>query len=339
VIVASVIIVTYDGLRFLPPCLTAALAQELEGEYEVIVVDNGSHDESVRVVRESFPTVRVITAGRNLGFAGGNNLGMRTARGRYVVLLNNDTQVRPGWLQALVRTAEADSRIGAVAAKLLFRDPPNTVQNAGSLLLSDGSGADRGFREADRGQYDRAEEVFGVCGASALYRREMLDDVGTFDDTFFMYYEDTDLNWRMRLRGWAVWYQPAAVVDHVHAGSSKEWSPFFIFHVDRNRLFMILKNAPLRFVLRTFAHFARLSYRAARESLAIRSRLSLPLGGRAGEGVSQTGRARIHARVVLSLLWHLPEMMAKRWRIRGRQRVADADVLRWLYPRDQWDAR
>ena len=155
----------------------------------------------------------------------------------------------------------SDRERGAItgAESILFLDPPDTIQNAGSLLLSDGSGADRGFREPDRGQYDKPEEVFGACGASVLYRREMLEDVGSFDETFFMYYEDTDLNWRMRLRGWKVMYEPSAVVDHVHAGSSREWSPFFIFCVDRNRLFMLLKNASARTAVRSYGAFARLA--------------------------------------------------------------------------------
>jgi len=329
---ASVVVVNFNGQHFLERCLAALLEQELEEPFEVLLVDNGSRDDSPAFVRRRFPTVRVIEARRNRGFAGGNNLGMRAARGRYIVLLNNDTQVRAGWLKALVSAAEQNPAAGAIAAKLLFVEPPNTIQNAGSLLLSDGSGADRGFREPDRGQYDTAEEVFGACGASVLYRRQMLEDVGVFDETFFMYYEDTDLNWRMRLRGWSVLYEPAAVVDHVHAGSSREWSPFFTFHVDRNRIFVLLKNASFPMAMRSYAAFVRLALNNA-TGRAGRG------GFREGRPVRDAGRARVYLKVVGSLLVHLPEMLFKRSRIRRRRTVPDAAIERWFFPRERWAAR
>ena len=343
---ASVVIVNYNGCKFLDRCLAAVVSQALDEPFEVLLVDNGSTDDSVAFTRSRFPSVRVIQAARNFGFAGGNNLGMRSARGRYIVLLNNDTQVRPGWLQALVDAAEADPTAGAIAAKILFIDPPQTIQNAGSLLLSDGSGADRGFRERDHGQYDRREEVFGACGASLLYRRQMLDDVGMFDDTFFMYYEDSDLNWRMRLRGWRVIYEPGAIVDHVHAGSSREWSPFFIFHVDRNRLFMLLKNAPMRMVGRSYAAFAGMAVsgavRSARRRVAPERLPTVPhkVGGTtAPRPPARNSRSAIQLRVLGSFSVHLPEMLAKRARIRGRRTRPDSEIERWFFPREQWTAR
>src|SRR5439155_8054427 len=223
-------------------------------------------------------------------------------------------------------------RVGAVTSKLVFMSNVREIQNAGSLLLSDGSGADRGFHEPDQGQYEAREEVFGACAAAVLYRREMLDDVGGFDETFFNYYEDTDLSWRMRLRGWRILYEPGAVVHHVHAGSSGEWSPFFTFHVDRNRLFMILKNAPAPMVVGTFAHFAALAARNV--ARAVLGRVTRPpeVLVRANLG---PGRARIHLKVVVSLLRYLPEMLVKRWRIRRGRTVSDAYIARWFYPRDR----
>ncbi len=331
---ASVVVLNYNGRRHLDACLEALLAQRLAGGFEVLVVDNGSSDGSVEHLRRHWPRVRLVEAGTNLGFAAGNNLGIRHAGGDHVVLLNNDTRVRPGWLEALVEAAERDPRIGAVTSKLVFMDRPDVIQNAGSLLLSDGSGGDRGTGEEDRGQYDREEEVFAACGGAALLRRSMLEDVGLLDETFFCYYEDTDLSWRMRLRGWRVVYQPAAVVEHVHAATSGEWSPFFTFHADRNRLFMIVKNTPWPFVLRSFAGFGWLAFgfaaRAALRRLAGR--------GRAGDRPGPS-RIRIHADVLRSLLRHLPEMLAKRRHIRRRRRVSDREVLGWLYPRERWNTR
>ena len=333
---ASVVILNFNGLAFLDRCLDALHGQEVEGGFETILVDNASTDGSAAHVREKFPWVQVLEPGQNLGFAAGNNLGFAHARGRYMVMLNNDTRVRPGWLAALVAAVESDDRVGAVTSKLLFLDPPGVIQNAGLLVLTDGSGGDRGFKETDTGQFDLREEVFGACGAGALYRRQMLDDVGGLDPTFFMYYEDADLSWRMRLAGWKVLYEPTAVIDHVHAGSSGEWSPFFTFHVDRNRLFMIIKNAPPEMVLRTLAHFARISIKNGARTILGRF-VSPPAAlQRANLGA---GRARIHVRVVASLAARLPEMLVKRARIRHHMRVSDAEVVRWFYPRELWDAR
>ncbi|MBO0728790.1 MAG: glycosyltransferase, partial [Acidimicrobiaceae bacterium] len=130
-------VLNLNGRRYLDQCIGALLSQDLEGGHEVLLVDNGSADGSSDYVRGRWPEVCVIDAGRNLGFAAGNNLGIEHARGRHVVLLNNDTRVRPGWLGALVSTAEGGESIGAVTSKIVFMERPNVIQNAGSLLLSD----------------------------------------------------------------------------------------------------------------------------------------------------------------------------------------------------------
>lgn len=338
---ASVAIPNYNGRRFLEACLEAVLAQELEGGFEVLLLDNGSDDDSLAYVRERFPEVRAVALGTNRGYAGANNVGFAEAAADYVVLLNNDTRVRPGWLAGLVRTADSDPMIGAVTSKLVFLDRPKTIQNAGSLMLTDGSGADRGFGEPDRGQYEVRQEVFAACGCAVLLARRMLDEVGGFDETFFAYYEDTDLSWRMRLRGWRIVYEPTAMVEHVHTGTNVEWSPFFIFHVDRNRLFMILKNAPAGFVLRAFVGFAWLGAKLAARALLPRpaARAAKAEGAEGDTAAARLGRARIELRVLLSLAQHLPEMLGKRWQIRRGRTVTDAEIRDWMYPRELWDAR
>jgi GT2 family glycosyltransferase len=333
---ASVLVLNYNGERFLDDCFSSLLAQQLDGEFEAVLVDNGSADGSVAHVRLHFPSVRVLELGANLGFSIANNRAIASSRAPYCVVLNNDTRVRPGWLQGLVEVADAHPDAGAVTSKILFMDPPATIQNAGSMLLTDGSGADRGFQEPDTGQFEATEEVFGACGASMLLRREMLDDVGGFDETFFAYYEDTDLSWRMRLRGWRIFYSPRSVVDHAHSATNIEWSPFFTFHVDRNRLFMILKNGPATMVTTSFARFAIMSLRNAVRAVLGRMIRPPAMLRRANLGA---GRARIHIKVMLSFARYFPEMLWKRLRIRRRRRVADADIMRWLYSKELWDAR
>jgi GT2 family glycosyltransferase len=333
-----VIVLNYNGRRYLDACLESLSAQELDGGFEVLLVDNASADGSAAHVRRDYPSVRVIESPANLGFAGGNNLGIERARGEHLVLLNNDTRVRSGWLRALVEAAQRAPDVGAVTSKLVFMARPDTIQNAGSLVLTDGSGGDRGTGEPDRGQYDSREEVFAACGCATLLTRRMLDDVGLLDSTFFVYYEDTDLSWRMRLRGWRVVYEPAAVVEHVHAGTSGEWSPFFTFHVDRNRLFMILKNAPAGFMLRTFWGYGLLAGKGAVRAIGRHLRPH-PQPSSASGDATPASRAGIHVRVAGSVVAHLPEMLRKRWRIRGGRKVADAEIMRWLYPRRLWDER
>lgn len=297
-------------------CLPAVLEESVEGGFDVIVVDNASTDGSVEFVRGGFPGVRLLELTRNLGFAGGNNAGIRATGAPFVVLLNNDTRVRPGFLAAVRTAALSEPRAAAVTAKLVFANRPHTIQNAGTVLLSDGAGVDRGAGETDSGQYGLREEVFGFCGAAALLRRSALSDCGLFDERFFMYYEDTDLSWRFRLRGWTVVYEPAAVVEHVHAASSGEWSSFFTFHVDRNRVLMLVKNAPAGMLVSALLALARRSG-----------------GGQAGARRISSG---VHGRVLLSMLRLLPHALVQRVRIRGGRRVPDSAWKRLLYPRDKW---
>ncbi len=309
-------ILNRDGRRYLDACLEAVLGQRLDGGFEVILVDNGSVDDSVEHVRAAFPSVKLALSPVNLGFAAGNNLGLRHAGGPYVVLLNNDTVVREGCLAALLAAADSDPRIGAVQARLVFADRPQTIQSTGTLLLSDGSAGDRGWGEPAASAYLAREEIFAACGAAALYRRAAIEDVGGLDESFFMYYEDTDLSWRLRLRGWKVLYEPAATVAHVHAGSSGLGSTLMRFHADRNRLLMLVKNAPLGFLLSCLGKLGR---RAA------------------GGGPATAGRSR--GRVLASFVWLLPRALAARARIRSRRAVNDAEILAWIYPRDEWDRR
>jgi GT2 family glycosyltransferase len=264
---ASIVVVNYNGRHFLVDCLTALERQTVpRHRYEVLLIDNGSSDGSVDFVREYFAGVRVYSLRDNLGFTGANNLGFRRARGRYVVLLNNDTRVEEKWLEGLLdavtprpealrgerfpqalpsQARVATSRgVGGVASKLLFRDEPHLVNSTGLVLYRDGRGGDRHLRRPDGTVADEPAEVFGGCGASLLLTHELLDDLGGFDPKLFMYYEDLDLCWRARLRGWRFVYTPESVVHHVCGGSSEMTSPFRLRQIERNRVLVSLRNAP-----------------------------------------------------------------------------------------------
>lgn len=319
----SVLIVSYNGRRHLDRCLRALAGQTFPRDrWEVVLVDNASADGTDHFVRARFPWVRVVRAPRNLGFAAGNNLGFRHSRGGLIALLNNDTVADPCWLERLVEGLGGDPRVGGVASKLLFLREPGRINSAGLELYRDGRGGDRGFRQPDAGQFDEPTEVFGGSGAGLLLRREMLEDVGGFDERFFMYYEDLDLAWRARLRGWSFRYAPRSVVYHAHCGTSGEGSPFFVYHVERNRVFVAIKNGPPRLVVRGMATLAA---KTAREWWRV--------AVRRGDRARRLPRARAYLRAGGSLARHLPAMLAKRFRIRvWRRKVSDRDLSVWLSP-------
>lgn len=371
----SVLIVNYNGRDYLNACLSSLMTQDYEN-YEVLLIDNASADGSADFVASHFPWVKLIKSSKNIGFAGGNNMGIAQGSGDYFVLLNTDTEVEKSWLSSLVTLADSDKAIGAVGSKILFYkkflpvmftietfiprnrgasddgrslgfklqdnisfegtsykknfyesgfygeewDPVNNcnfrwtsgaariyvpynesqkeqtltfyaasgddssynktvtvfigdtlidsitinekyrqfgvkinskfenkhgvylIQNAGSYRRPAGIAGDIGFGEVDQGQFDHKRELNNLCGCSVLLKREMLNDIGLFDDRLFMYYEDTDLFWRAQKKGWKLVYCSTSIVKHMHAGSSQEWSPFFLFYVFSNRFLIVLKN-------------------------------------------------------------------------------------------------
>lgn len=296
----TVLIVNYNGARHLGPCLSALAAQTYpRHRFEVVVVDNASADGSLALVRRDFPRVRVVRNPANEGFAGGNNAGLPFARGRFVVLLNNDTIPDPHWLAELA----AETAPGrAAASKLVFAHDPTTINSAGLQLLRDGRGADRGFRHADRGQFEAPEDVFAGCGAAVVIDTETLTGP-LFDPRYFVYYEDLDAFWRAELAGRPARYTPRSLVRHVHGGSAGDESPLFRFHVERNRALTNLRNAdPFLAIWNAMGLPARVA----------RSALKWAVGRERGVMVWATARA------FASFLWLAPAVLVERYVTRSR---------------------
>ncbi len=195
----------------------------------------------------------------------------------------------------------------------------DVVNNAGSIVLTNGYGADRGYQEVDRGQYDCADEVFALCGCAVALRTSVGRALGWFDEDFFLYYEDTDLSWRLRAAGWAIRYEPTAVVRHVHSATSVEWSPTFVFHTDRNRLLMLVKNASAGLALREVGR-----YPLTTGSIALRT-VRTAARARTRPAVRPT---LLRLRVLGSLLRLLPGMLGKR--ARADRAVPRRELQRWL---------
>ena len=262
----SVIILTWNGKQFLKGCFDSLAGQTFR-DFETILVDNGSTDGSAAYVREHYPWARLVPLPANAGFSEGNNRGLAECHGRYIVTLNNDTKVGPTFLAELVRTAEADPQVGMVAAKMLNFHETGRIDSVGIRATTAGLGVNRGVGETDRGQYDIPGEVFGPCAGAALYRRAMLGEIGFFDPDFFAYYEDLDLAWRGRLAGWKSVTSPSAVAYHVHSATCGRMSPFTVYHVHRNKWFVLLKNWPASLLVR---HLPRIMvYDAASLLLAL----------------------------------------------------------------------
>jgi GT2 family glycosyltransferase len=239
----SVVIPNWNGRQHLERCLPSVLAQTYP-EFEVVVVDNGSTDDSVGLVSQEFPQVRLIANTENVGFAQANNQAILGTDAPYLATLNNDTRPEPTWLQHMVGAAEAESEIGMVAAKVLYWKPPHLIDSAGIGLDRAGYAWNRYNGQPDNAGEREPYEVFGPSAAAALYRRELLDDVGLFDESYFAYYEDVDLAWRARLMGWRCVYVPEARVYHVHSATSRQGSPFKRYYLVRNKAVTTLKNYP-----------------------------------------------------------------------------------------------
>jgi GT2 family glycosyltransferase len=220
----TVSVVVIDYKIDITPCLNSLREQTFK-DFEIIVVDNN-----------------VI----NRGFAGGCNKGIREARGEYIALLNNDARADKDWLKEIVAFAEARPDVGVFASKILRSD--GKIDSAGGEVYPDGNGMCRGRGETAE-QYNDPNYVDFPSGCAALYRRSMLDEIGLFDERFFMYNEDTDLGIRAQKAGWKCIYVPTAIVTHLYSQSSSAYSLKKLFRVERNRILLMLKNFTFRQIL------------------------------------------------------------------------------------------
>ena len=239
----SVIVLNYNGAHLLEDCLSSLKAQTYR-DFEVIFVENGSTDRSSERARALLPECRIIALPQNIGYASANNVGMRAATGRYVVLLNNDIKADEHFLEELVRAVDSDE-IGMVAPKILNFYEPQRIDSVGGLLLcADGIGRGRGRGELDHGQYDQARVGLLPSGCAALYRKSMLDEVGLLPEEFFAYCEDSDLGLRGLWAGWRTAVAPRAVIYHKYSATNGQYSPFKMRLVERNHYFLALRNFP-----------------------------------------------------------------------------------------------
>jgi hypothetical protein len=302
----SVVIVNFNGLRFLKPCLSSLASQSYKN-FEIILVDNHSSDGSAGYIRGHFPDSTLIETGKNLGFAGGTNAGIRASRGDFILTLNNDTVTDPLFIENLARPMASDSRLGMCAAKMLF--PDGRINSTGVCISRSSAAWDRGIFEQDSGQYNTEEEVFGPCAGAALYRREMLDEIGLFDEDFFIYMEDVDLAFRARLAGWKCRYVPSARVTHYMGGTTGVNSDLSVFYGNRNLLWYAIKNFPVRTLL------ISLPWIIARNCAEIPYYLS-------------KGKGRVILRAKASAIGGIARMVRKRKNT--MRKVPEEEIRKWI---------
>ena len=246
----SVIIVNWNGMKYLETCLTTLYNQTFR-DFEVLLIDNASTDNSVTFVRERFREVKVYQNKKNLGITIGNNIGINKSLGKYIFILNNDTELEPHCLESLVEIAELYPDVGMIATKIKFTFDKSRIHSIGHLAYLDGINRCKGYLEQDVGQFDERKEVLSASCVAALYRKDVLQEIGLFDEDFFIYGEDFDLGMRVRLAGWRCLYVPEAVVYHVYSGTMGKYSPQKAFYVERNRIWVALKYFPLSMLLVT----------------------------------------------------------------------------------------
>ncbi len=308
----SVIIPNWNGAHHLPECLDSLRAQNFR-DFEVIVADNGSTDATAEVLAR-YPEVRGLALGKNYGFTGACNAGLRAARGAVQILLNNDTAAHPAWLAEIAAAFAAHPEVGLIASKMLLFDRRDTFHTAGDYVTPDGLPHNRGVWEQDIAQYDQPAYMFSACGGSSAYRQTMLAQIGLLDDDFFFSLEDVDLAWRAQLAGWRCLYLPTAVVYHKLKASGGGVTASF--YDGRNRLWLLAKNYP--------ADLWRKHWRAVLGGLWRIKWTAL----RAWRGKE----ARATLRGMAAGLWQLPRMWRKRRAIQTARRVELAYLEQLMSP-------
>ena len=306
----SVVVATWNGLELLKACVAALSAQTLE--HELVVVDNGSRDGTTEWIRTAVPEARLVPLPHNLGFAGGNNVGLRAATGETLVLVNNDTLPPPDFLQNITAPLVARPTTGSVAGVLVFAHRPELVASAGISPGRDGVHRDAHLLAPVSSLPTEPQEIFGASGGAVCFRREALEDVGLFAGRFFNYLEDADHAWRLRLRGWSTVLAPDARLPHIYSATSGHFSPFKQRLLALNRWRVLLRSVPTALLRRCASAILRYDV------------LAMAYGSLSGN------REVVHGR--LDAIRELGLLRRERRAITEAARINPDDLDRWLAP-------
>ncbi len=244
----SVVIPNYNGIAYLDGVLSSLERQTMKN-YEVILVDNGSSDGSSAFVMANYPWVHLIELPDNFGFCKAVNEGIKASRAPYVLLLNNDTEAAPDFLEEMTAAIRRHKKAFSCAAKMVQFHDRDKLDDAGNYYCALGWSYARG-KGKDIHTYETEEQIFSACGGAAIYRRKILDKIGLFDEEHFAYLEDTDIGYRARIYGYENWYAPRAMVYHVGSGTTgSRYNHFKTRYSSRNNIYLIYKNMPFLQIL------------------------------------------------------------------------------------------
>ncbi|HEB01509.1 MAG TPA: glycosyltransferase family 2 protein [Candidatus Portnoybacteria bacterium] len=320
----SINILTYNGQDLIKPCLKSVLEQTYPN-LEILIIDNASSDGSVGYLKKNYPQLRLIENKKNLGFSVGHNMAIKKSRGEFILCLNQDVVLDRDFIKKALAVFKEDKKIGAVQGKLL-RSQTGIIDTTGLIIFRNRRIISRGQGKEDRGQYEKKEEIFGVDGAAPIYRRSALEDIKInseyFDEDFFLYKEDVDLAWRMRLAGWKSVYQPEAVGYHLRgSGDSAATSSWRIIQERRkisgrakyyswkNQRLMQIKNEYPGLFLKDFMPIIWKEIRSLGYIIIFEPYLFKSIG---------------------KFFLQLPQAWQKRKTIMSRKRAASQDIGKWF---------
>lgn len=307
----SVIIPNFNGKRFLATLLDGLRAQSIQ-DFEVLLADDASSDDSVAFTEQNYPEVRLLVNRSNLGFARNCNAAADAARGRVIVFLNNDTEPETTWLEELFKAIVIQPTAAIFASKLLLFEERNKLHSAGDLLGLDGVPRNRGVWEEDRGQYDHQPQIFSGCGGAVAYRKDVWNALGGFDDDFWMYLEDVDFAFRAQLQGYGAVFVPKARVYH-HL-SATGGGALASYYVGRNTIWTIAKNMPRSLLVRNLAQIV-----AAQLNVTLDALRNI-----------QGDAAQARLRGQLAALLGIGKILAKRRQIQPHRQIEDGELAKKL---------
>jgi len=248
----TVIIPNYNGKEYLRQCLQS-LSMCRPSDFHILVVDNGSTDGSAELLKEEFPQVESIFLSENTGFAPAVNRGLERTKTPYGLLLNNDTTVEPDFVQKMEEAMETHKDAFSVSAKMLMMQDKTLLDGAGDLYCALGWAFALGKGKKADENYTKPARIFSSCGGAVIYRMELFEEVGVFDENHFSYLEDVDVGYRARIAGYSNWYEPAAVVYHAGSGfSGSRYNEFKVNLSSRNSIYLVLKNMPFLQIIINF---------------------------------------------------------------------------------------
>jgi GT2 family glycosyltransferase len=313
----TVIIPNWNGVDIFKECLES-LSKQVFKDFETLIVDNGSDDNSIPFIKSHYPEVEILEFGKNYGFVYAINEGVNKSKAKYIALLNNDTEVKPDWLKNLVECAKRykEDNVASIGSKLLNFYNRQKIDGVGIEINEVGQAKSIGWNEEDKGQFDREEFVFGVTGGASLFDREVFIKVGLFDENYVMYSEEVDWAFRAQFLGYKSLYCPKAVVFHKHKASSKKLPQYLEYWQFRNMTQTIIKDFPTSILFRKWRMIKIVLVHLNTYIYQIKNGYYWP------PFMSD-----------LWILFHLPNLIFQRTRIQSKRIVPDEYIEQFLKPK------